>query len=54
MLVFELLGMEKVGAIKAMRTLRALRPLRAVSRWEGMRVGIRFNYIHATYRPSYM
>lgn len=38
MLVFELLGMEKVGAIKAMRTLRALRPLRAVSRWEGMRV----------------
>ena len=27
-----------MGAFKAMRTLRALRPLRAVSRWEGMKI----------------
>uniref|UniRef100_A0A1I8HUE9 Sodium channel protein n=1 Tax=Macrostomum lignano TaxID=282301 RepID=A0A1I8HUE9_9PLAT len=29
---------QNMGAFKAMRTLRALRPLRAVSRWEGMKV----------------
>ncbi|KAK3595510.1 hypothetical protein CHS0354_021609 [Potamilus streckersoni] len=38
MLAAESLGMSDVGAFKALRTLRALRPLRAVSRWEGMRV----------------
>ena len=37
-LVMESTGMNDVSAFKAMRTLRALRPLRAVSRWEGMRV----------------
>ncbi|XP_045484127.1 sodium channel protein para isoform X36 [Pieris rapae] len=31
-------GADDIPAFRSMRTLRALRPLRAVSRWEGMRV----------------
>lgn len=31
-------GAADIPAFRSMRTLRALRPLRAVSRWEGMRV----------------
>ncbi|KPU77459.1 uncharacterized protein Dana_GF26525 [Drosophila ananassae] len=31
-------GADDVPAFRSMRTLRALRPLRAVSRWEGMKV----------------
>lgn len=31
-------GMADIPAFRSMRTLRALRPLRAVSRWEGMKV----------------
>jgi voltage-gated sodium channel type II alpha len=31
-------GAADISAFRSMRTLRALRPLRAVSRWEGMRV----------------
>ncbi|XP_076069518.1 sodium voltage-gated channel paralytic isoform X2 [Oratosquilla oratoria] len=31
-------GAETIPAFKSMKTLRALRPLRAISRWEGMRV----------------
>ena len=31
-------GAANIPAFRSMRTLRALRPLRAVSRWEGMRV----------------
>ncbi|CAG2062846.1 unnamed protein product [Timema podura] len=33
-------GAADIPAFRSMRTLRALRPLRAVSRWEGMRVSI--------------
>ncbi|XP_044010866.1 sodium channel protein para isoform X12 [Aphidius gifuensis] len=32
------IGLADIPAFRSMRTLRALRPLRAVSRWEGMRV----------------
>lgn len=35
-------GAADIPAFRSMRTLRALRPLRAVSRWEGMRVS-KFN-----------
>ncbi|XP_052827737.1 sodium channel protein para isoform X6 [Octopus bimaculoides] len=38
MLAAESIGMGNLSAFRSMRTLRALRPLRAVSRWEGMRV----------------
>lgn len=31
-------GADDIPAFRSMRTLRALRPLRAVSRWEGMKV----------------
>lgn len=31
-------GAADIPAFRSMRTLRALRPLRAVSRWEGMKV----------------
>lgn len=34
-------GADDIPAFRSMRTLRALRPLRAVSRWEGMRVSTR-------------
>lgn len=34
-------GADDIPAFRSMRTLRALRPLRAVSRWEGMRVSKR-------------
>ena len=34
-------GAADIPAFRSMRTLRALRPLRAVSRWEGMRVSNR-------------
>jgi hypothetical protein len=34
-------GAADIPAFRSMRTLRALRPLRAVSRWEGMRVSRR-------------
>lgn len=34
-------GASDIPAFRVMRTLRALRPLRAVSRWEGMRVSNR-------------
>lgn len=27
-----------IGALKALRTFRAFRPLRAISRWQGMKV----------------
>ncbi|KAH8289510.1 hypothetical protein KR054_006547 [Drosophila jambulina] len=33
-------GADDVPAFRSMRTLRALRPLRAVSRWEGMKVSL--------------
>nr|CAD7438987.1 unnamed protein product [Timema bartmani] len=33
-------GAADIPAFRSMRTLRALRPLRAVSRWEGMRVSL--------------
>ncbi|KAK7074898.1 hypothetical protein SK128_008821 [Halocaridina rubra] len=33
-------GADDIPAFRSMRTLRALRPLRAVSRWEGMRVSL--------------
>lgn len=33
-----MVGAADIPAFRSMRTLRALRPLRAVSRWEGMRV----------------
>lgn len=35
------IGLGDIPAFRSMRTLRALRPLRAVSRWEGMRVSKR-------------
>ncbi|KAL4238010.1 hypothetical protein ACF0H5_002721 [Mactra antiquata] len=38
MVVAKWFDMGDAEALKAMRTLRAFRPLRAVSRWEGMRV----------------
>lgn len=31
-------GLNDIPVFRSMRTLRALRPLRAVSRWEGMKV----------------
>ncbi|KAG5673890.1 hypothetical protein PVAND_003895 [Polypedilum vanderplanki] len=37
-------GAADIPAFRSMRTLRALRPLRAVSRWEGMRVSL-INFI---------
>uniref|UniRef100_UPI0035901B20 sodium channel protein type 8 subunit alpha-like n=1 Tax=Myxine glutinosa TaxID=7769 RepID=UPI0035901B20 len=37
-LVAHWLGIDKLSAIKNLRTLRAIRPLRALSRFEGMRV----------------
>lgn len=33
-----MVGAADIPAFRSMRTLRALRPLRAVSRWEGMKV----------------
>lgn len=38
-------GAADIPAFRSMRTLRALRPLRAVSRWEGMRVSTAGNHI---------
>lgn len=37
-------GADDIPAFRSMRTLRALRPLRAVSRWEGMRVSTRTHH----------
>lgn len=42
-------GAADIPAFRSMRTLRALRPLRAVSRWEGMRVS---NTISSSFRCS--
>ncbi|CAH0687848.1 unnamed protein product [Spodoptera exigua] len=39
-------GADDIPAFRSMRTLRALRPLRAVSRWEGMRVSL-INFVAA-------
>ena len=36
--VLDLLGVADIPAFKLMRTLRALRPLKALSRFEGIRV----------------
>lgn len=36
-----MVGAADIPAFRSMRTLRALRPLRAVSRWEGMKVSSR-------------
>lgn len=49
-------GAADIPAFRSMRTLRALRPLRAVSRWEGMRVSNRNMMskqlkVYSTYRP---
>ncbi len=40
-------GATDIPAFRSMRTLRALRPLRAVSRWEGMRVS---KYSHEIFK----
>ncbi len=37
--ILDLLGVADIPAFKSMRTLRALRPLKALSRFEGIRVG---------------
>lgn len=36
--VLDLFGVDNIPAFKSMRTLRALRPLKALSRFEGIRV----------------
>lgn len=50
-------GAADIPAFRSMRTLRALRPLRAVSRWEGMRVSIGLDLTIMTHtytnRPTY-
>jgi hypothetical protein len=38
MVIAKVFNIGDAESLKAMRTLRAFRPLRAVSRWEGMRV----------------
>lgn len=38
-----MVGAADIPAFRSMRTLRALRPLRAVSRWEGMKVSKKKN-----------
>ncbi|XP_064620216.1 sodium channel protein 1 brain-like isoform X2 [Lineus longissimus] len=37
-LIVDLLGGANISAFRALRTLRAFRPLRAISRWQGMRI----------------
>lgn len=44
-------GAADIPAFRSMRTLRALRPLRAVSRWEGMRVSSCRALVHRS-QPS--
>ena len=41
-MVLDLLGVADIPVFKSMRTLRALRPLKALSRFEGIRVGLKF------------
>ena len=36
----ESLGSSQISSFRALRTLRAFRPLRAISRWQGMRVSL--------------